>query len=69
MSDMINVAVLGPIPRDNITSYQGETRNGDMASSWWCEGWVSHVRSVLRSTLPTLLQVSLCRQRDPNTAP
>ncbi len=25
MSDNINVAVLGPIPRDNITSYQGET--------------------------------------------
>lgn len=25
MSDKINVAVLGPIPRDNITSYQGET--------------------------------------------
>ena len=24
MSDQINVAVLGPIPRDNITSYQGE---------------------------------------------
>ena len=24
MSDKINVAVLGPIPRDNITSYQGE---------------------------------------------
>lgn len=25
MSNRINVAVLGPIPRDNITSYQGET--------------------------------------------
>ncbi len=25
MSDKFNVAVLGPIPRDNITSYQGET--------------------------------------------
>lgn len=27
MSDKINVAVLGPIPRDNITSYQGEKFN------------------------------------------
>lgn len=67
MSDKINVAVLGPIPRDNITSYQGETfiKFGCAAYTAVCMSslagagstihTVSHVHKADVSTVRTLL--------------
>jgi adenosine kinase len=59
MSDKINVAVLGPIPRDNITSFQGET-----FVKFGCAVYTAVCMSSLAGPGSTIHTVSHVRKRD-----
>lgn len=59
MSDKINVAVLGPIPRDNITSYQGET-----FEKYGCAVYTAVCLSSLAGPGSTIHTVSHVRKMD-----
>ncbi len=59
MSDKINVAVVGPIPRDNITSYQGDT-----FVKFGCAVYTAVCMSSLAGPGSTIHTVSHVRERD-----
>lgn len=59
MSDKINVAVLGPIPRDNITSFKGET-----FTKYGCAVYTSVCLSSLAGPGSTVHTVSHVRKSD-----